>query len=121
MLQGTSSKQRATLMRGTFSPPGRSENVKRKSRFARPLRFTFFRCDLREPCLSRAQKIGTLVEMLIPQIEVLVRKNGEEIARQIVQAGDYIIGRDETAEIRIEGVDLVSRQHAKLIVNYSEI
>ena len=55
--------------------------------------------------------------MPAPQTEVLITVAGSETARFVLTPGDYVIGRNEDCPIRVEA-DLVSRQHAKLILNY---
>ena len=52
-----------------------------------------------------------------PQTEVLITVDGKEHARHILAPGDYLIGRNSDCPIRVDA-DLVSRQHAKLILNY---
>ncbi len=58
--------------------------------------------------------------MFIPETEIIVSRNGTVLFRQIVTPGDYVIGRDDGTDLRVD-VPLVSRQHAKLTVNYSEM
>ncbi len=55
--------------------------------------------------------------MPAPQTEVLITIGGKEHARHLLTPGDYVIGRNSDCPIRVEA-DLVSRQHAKLILNY---
>ena len=55
--------------------------------------------------------------MAAPQTEVLITVAGTETARFVFTPGDYVIGRNEDCPIRVEA-DLVSREHAKLILNY---
>ena len=55
--------------------------------------------------------------MPAPQTEILITVAGTETARFVLTPGDYVIGRNEDCPIRVEA-DLVSRQHAKLILNY---
>ncbi len=55
--------------------------------------------------------------MSAPQTEVLVTVAGTDTARYLLTPGDYVIGRNEDCPVRVEA-DLVSRQHAKLILNY---
>ena len=52
-----------------------------------------------------------------PQTEVLITVGGKELARHLFTPGDYLLGRDAGCPIRVDA-DLVSRQHAKLILNY---
>ena len=55
--------------------------------------------------------------MSAPQTEVLITVAGMETARFVLTPGDYVIGRNADCPIRVDA-DLVSRQHAKLILNY---
>ncbi|MEO6752767.1 MAG: FHA domain-containing serine/threonine-protein kinase, partial [Chthoniobacteraceae bacterium] len=55
--------------------------------------------------------------MAAPQTEVVITVAGRETARFVLTPGDYVIGRTADCPIRVEA-DLVSRQHAKLILNY---
>ena len=55
--------------------------------------------------------------MSAPQTEVLITVDGVEHARHVLAPGDYILGRNADCHIRIEA-DLVSRTHAKLILNF---
>ncbi len=55
--------------------------------------------------------------MAAPQTEVLITVAGTETARFVLTPGDYVIGRNSDCPIRVDA-DLVSRQHAKLILNY---
>ncbi len=55
--------------------------------------------------------------MLVPETEIIIKKDGAEIARHFIQPGDYVIGRDAECDLHLD-VDLVSRRHAQLTVNY---
>ncbi|MEO6784626.1 MAG: protein kinase [Chthoniobacteraceae bacterium] len=55
--------------------------------------------------------------MPAPQTEVLITVAGSEHGRYLFEPGDYVIGRDPGSRIRVEA-DLVSRRHAKLILDY---
>ncbi len=55
--------------------------------------------------------------MPAPQTEVLITVAGTETGRFVLPPGDYVIGRNSDCAIRVDA-DLVSRQHAKLILNY---
>ena len=55
--------------------------------------------------------------MAAPQTEVLITVDGSERGRYLFKPGDYIIGREEGCHIRVEA-ELVSRRHAKLVLNY---
>ena len=54
--------------------------------------------------------------MSAPQTEVVITVAGSETGRFVLTPGDYVIGRDEDCHIRLNAA-LVSRQHAKLILN----
>jgi pSer/pThr/pTyr-binding forkhead associated (FHA) protein len=58
--------------------------------------------------------------MLIPETEIIVTKDGAEILRKTVQPGDYVIGREPGCEVRLD-VELVSRRHAQLTVNFDHV
>ncbi len=51
--------------------------------------------------------------MLLAQMEIIITKDGTEIARQIVRPGEYIIGRDAGCDVVVD-IDQVSRRHARL-------
>ncbi len=55
--------------------------------------------------------------MQIPETEIIVSKDGAEILRKTVRPGDYVIGREEGCDVQVE-VELVSRRHAQLTVNF---
>src|SRR5712671_5557386 len=55
--------------------------------------------------------------MIVPQTEIIITKDGAEILRKIVQPGDYVFGRDPGCDVLLD-VELVSRRHARLTVNY---
>ncbi len=55
--------------------------------------------------------------MPAPQTEVLITVDGVEHARHVLTPGDYVIGRNDGCHLRVDA-DLISREHAKLIVNY---
>jgi serine/threonine protein kinase/Leucine-rich repeat (LRR) protein len=55
--------------------------------------------------------------MQIPQTEIIVTKDGAEILRKTVRPGDYVIGREPECELHLD-VELVSRRHAQLSVNF---
>jgi tetratricopeptide (TPR) repeat protein len=57
--------------------------------------------------------------MLFPQTEVIVSKDGVELARRVVTPGEYTIGRGGDVDFQME-TPLASRHHAKLYVNYDE-
>jgi serine/threonine protein kinase len=55
--------------------------------------------------------------MQIPETEIIVTKDGAEILRKTVRPGDYVIGREPGCEVHLD-VELVSRRHAQLTVNF---
>jgi pSer/pThr/pTyr-binding forkhead associated (FHA) protein len=58
--------------------------------------------------------------MQIPQTKITITRDGENIAQHVVEPGEYVIGREAECEIVVP-VEGVSRRHAKLTVNYSEL
>jgi serine/threonine protein kinase len=60
------------------------------------------------------------ITMLVPETEIIVTKDSEEILRKTVGPGDYVIGREPGCEVRLD-VDLVSRRHAQLTVNFDHV
>lgn len=56
-----------------------------------------------------------------PKREIIITtKNGELLVRIAVEPGEYVIGRDPSCNIVVD-LDLVSRRHAILIVNYHDV
>ena len=55
--------------------------------------------------------------MIAPKIEIIASKDGVEISRMTVSPGEYVIGREPECDVPLE-VDLVSRRHVRLTVNY---
>ena len=55
--------------------------------------------------------------MVTPKTEVLITVAGAECGRYHFAPGDYVIGRNPDCHIRVDA-ELVSRQHARLILNY---
>ncbi|MEI6071985.1 MAG: protein kinase [Verrucomicrobiae bacterium] len=55
--------------------------------------------------------------MIVPQTEIVVTHGGVEIVRQTVAPGEYVIGSAPDCDVPV-GVEAVSRQHARLTVNY---
>jgi len=58
--------------------------------------------------------------MLIPETEVIFSLDGQELLRRVVRPGDYFIGRTPACELCVDSTT-VSRKHAKLTVNYSNL
>src|SRR5438132_435945 len=55
--------------------------------------------------------------MVTPQTELVAFIDGREIHRAILTPGDYVIGRDQDAQIRLDS-NRVSRRHGQLILSY---
>jgi serine/threonine protein kinase len=55
--------------------------------------------------------------MPAPQTEVLITVDGVEHARHVIGPGEYVLGRNADCAIRVDA-DLISRQHAKLTLNF---
>src|SRR4051812_44495855 len=66
---------------------------------------------------TKPELVFALVPMIAPETEIIVTKDGAELMRATVKPGDYVIGREPSCDVQLD-VDLVSRRHAKLIVNY---
>ena len=58
--------------------------------------------------------------MLIPETEVIFSLDGQELIRRVVRPGEYVIGRSPACELWVDSTT-VSRKHAKLTVNYSNL
>jgi Leucine-rich repeat (LRR) protein len=58
--------------------------------------------------------------MLIPQTEIIITKDGMELARKTLRPGDYVIGSAASSDIVVPADDVVER-HALLTVNYHEL
>ena len=57
--------------------------------------------------------------MPAPEIEIIVTTDGAEILRKTVPPGNYTIGREPECDIQLD-VDLVSRRHAQLTVQFDQ-
>ncbi len=57
--------------------------------------------------------------MVVPQTEIIISKDGVELLRKTMPPGEYVIGRNPECELRVPG-ELVSRQHARLTINYHD-
>jgi serine/threonine protein kinase/WD40 repeat protein len=55
--------------------------------------------------------------MIIPHIEIIVTKDGEEVVRKTVRPGDYVIGCDDDCDVPVQAEE-VSGRHAQLTINY---
>lgn len=54
--------------------------------------------------------------MQAPHTEIILRHEGNELARAVVQPGEYVVGRSHEAEISAD-TPLLSRRHAKLTIH----
>jgi pSer/pThr/pTyr-binding forkhead associated (FHA) protein len=59
--------------------------------------------------------------MLVPKTEIVITCEGAEVIRKTVPPGEYVIGREPGCDLPVEGVDLMSRRHARLTVNYDHV
>ncbi len=53
--------------------------------------------------------------MTVPQTEIIISKDGEELLRKTVPPGEYVVGRSSECELVVP-TDLISRRHAKLTI-----
>ncbi len=58
--------------------------------------------------------------MFIPETEIIITRDGVELARATVKPGDYVIGSAESSDIVVRAEDVAER-HAQLTVNYHEL
>ncbi len=58
--------------------------------------------------------------MFVPETEIIVSHQGAELCRKTVRPGEYIIGREPNCDVPV-AVELVSRRHAQLTVNYDHV
>ena len=58
--------------------------------------------------------------MLVPQTEVIVSHGGAEVCRHVLAPGEYVLGREPGVDVFVDA-PLVSRRHARLIIDYSEL
>jgi serine/threonine protein kinase len=58
--------------------------------------------------------------MIVPESEIIIRKDGVELLRRTVAPGEYIIGRTAECDLPVEA-DLVSRRHARLTLNFDHV
>jgi serine/threonine protein kinase len=58
--------------------------------------------------------------MLIPETEVIFSLDGQELLRRVVRPGEYVIGRAPACELCVDSTT-VSRKHARLTINYSNL
>ncbi len=58
--------------------------------------------------------------MFIPETEIIITKDGAELARATVKPGDYVIGSGTDADILVQADEIADR-HALLTVNYHEL
>jgi hypothetical protein len=55
--------------------------------------------------------------MVIPQTELTASLEGREIYRAVLPPGEYVIGREQDAQIRLHS-DKISRRHGQLTLSY---
>src|SRR5437773_2938196 len=58
--------------------------------------------------------------MLIPTTKIFISRDGESLTTFVVEPGEYIIGRTDDCQLVVEA-DLVSREHARLTVNFDHL
>ncbi|NBV86412.1 MAG: FHA domain-containing protein, partial [Verrucomicrobia bacterium] len=58
--------------------------------------------------------------MQAPETELIISCEGQELLRRTVGPGEYTLGRSEACDLYIPS-DTVSRKHAKLTINYSNL
>src|SRR6188768_1590811 len=59
------------------------------------------------------------MNMLVPETEIIISRDGAELARTTVRPGDYVIGSGKDADIVVKCAG-VSGRHARLTVNFNE-
>ena len=58
--------------------------------------------------------------MFVPQTEIIVSHGGAEVSRHVLAPGEYVLGREPGVDVLVD-VPLVSRRHARLTIDYSEL
>ncbi len=58
--------------------------------------------------------------MLVPETEILISIEGQELLRRTLRPGDYVLGRSPACELCVPS-STVSRKHARLTVNFSNL
>ncbi len=58
--------------------------------------------------------------MHVPLTEVILTHAGAELARATLPPGEYVIGREPGADV-FANTPLLSRQHARLTINYDNL
>ena len=58
--------------------------------------------------------------MHVPMTEVILRHEGTELARATFAPGEYVIGREPGVDFHAD-TPLLSRQHARLTINYDHL
>ena len=69
--------------------------------------------------MARLAGFAKIPGMTVPQTEIIISKDGEELLRKTVPPGEYVIGRSAECELVVP-TDLISRRHAKLTIQYYE-
>jgi serine/threonine protein kinase len=77
--------------------------------------------NIEPPVRVSVEPGGNVTGIHRPKREIVITTTGgEKLARILVEPGEYVIGRDPSCNIVVD-LDLVSRRHALLIVNYHEV
>ena len=58
--------------------------------------------------------------MLVPETELIISAEGQELLRRTLQPGEFTLGRSPTCDICIPS-NTVSRKHARLTINFSNL
>jgi serine/threonine protein kinase len=58
--------------------------------------------------------------MIAPETEILISLDGEELLRRTLRPGEYVLGRSSACELCVPSTT-VSRKHARLTVNFSNL
>ena len=58
--------------------------------------------------------------MLVPETELIISSEGQELLRRTLQPGEYTLGRSPACDLCIPS-NTVSRKHARLTINFSNL
>ena len=72
------------------------------------------------PALASRETPGIFPAMHVPLTEVILTHAGGELARATLPPGEYIIGREPGVDL-YANTPLLSRQHARLTINYDHL
>jgi serine/threonine protein kinase/Leucine-rich repeat (LRR) protein len=65
--------------------------------------------------------VGTVPNgIFVQEVEITATRDAKIVAQRIVSLGEYVLGSDETADVRLD-IPLVSPKHARLTVNSAEL